>query len=176
MAYPYSPTTWVNGTTPALSQDNLNKIETGILDASRFVGARVFLGTEATLTTGTYNAITWTAETFDSDGFWTSGSTLVIPTGFAGRYLVTAQLNWKAGNTGTFELWVVKNTTLGDGENGLVTGDVGAVSTIRQVSSVMTLGVADTVQVQARHDTSADRIVDNGESRTFLQIAYLGSV
>ena len=32
----YSKTTWANGTTPAISADNLNKMEQGILDASLF--------------------------------------------------------------------------------------------------------------------------------------------
>ena len=33
----YSTTTWVNGAAPAINQDNLNKIETGIEDVTNHV-------------------------------------------------------------------------------------------------------------------------------------------
>lgn len=40
----YSPTTWVNGTAPALSATNLNKIETGISAALPIDGSVAMTG------------------------------------------------------------------------------------------------------------------------------------
>ena len=81
---PYTPTTWVNGSAPALSATNLNNIETGISNSINKDGSVVM--------TGQFDVITGTATTpsiatsTDSDTgiYWASANKLAITEGGKG--------------------------------------------------------------------------------------------
>lgn len=81
---PYTPTTWVNGSAPALSATNLNNIETGISNSVNKDGSVAM--------TGQFDVITGTATTpsvatsTDSDTgiYWASANKLAITEGGRG--------------------------------------------------------------------------------------------
>lgn len=80
----YSPTTWVNGTAPALSATNLNKIETGISAALPIDGSVAMTG-QLDVITGT-QAIPSIAVATDSDTgiYWAAANKLAVTEGGRG--------------------------------------------------------------------------------------------
>lgn len=93
----YSPTTWVNGTAPALSAVNLNKIESGI------VGALPLDGTAPM--TGQLDVITGTATTpsiaLSSDSntgiYWAGADKLAITEGGIGLTFDELKMTYSMG-------------------------------------------------------------------------------
>lgn len=80
--------------------------------ASGFVGVSVSSTTDQTVSNATYTALTWDSEYFDTDSFHsnvTNNSRITIPSGKAGKYLVSGYITWDNGTTGSRQLVIRKN-------------------------------------------------------------------
>ncbi len=80
----YSPTTWVNGTAPALSATNLNKIESGISAALPIDGSVAMTG-QLDVITGTQGTPSIALSTDSNTGlYWAAADKLAITEGGRG--------------------------------------------------------------------------------------------
>jgi hypothetical protein len=71
---------------------------------STYVGCVLSKGSNQTITAGSYQAITFTTEDIDTDGFHsnaTNTSRITVPTGKGGKYLITANFTYGNFNTPT---------------------------------------------------------------------------
>lgn len=77
-----------------------------------FVGCSLQKATQS-IATGTWTALSWNAEVYDSNGFHdntTNNSRVTIPTGYAGKYLITTTICYdQSGGTGARYIGVYKN-------------------------------------------------------------------
>jgi hypothetical protein len=80
-----------------------------------FVGVSCYLDGAVSVADDTQVILGWNAENFDSNGFHdnsTNNSRLTVPSGKAGKYLVTSNLVWAANATGTRVSQIRVNGTL----------------------------------------------------------------
>lgn len=116
-----------------------------------------------TITTATWTDITWGTEVSDVDG-WTSGAsaTVTVPSGWAGRYAITASGAWSAAAGTAPELIITLN-----GSKAAMSGD--ANKDFQSVSIVRTLAAGDALKVVVQQNS--------GSNKTFtgrFEIAWLG--
>jgi hypothetical protein len=79
-----------------------------------FVGCRLYMSTNQTISNNTQTALTYQAESFDTNGFHstsTNTSRITIPSGYTGYYLVQTQAVFVANGTGARFSKVYKNGT-----------------------------------------------------------------
>ena len=124
----------------------------------------VLTGAAQTITTATATDVTWNVETVDVDG-WISvpGTTLTVPTGWTGQYIITATGSWSA-SAGTSQHLVVDINGAARAD-GMVDGTFSRPT----VSVVASLTATDTVKVRVYHNAGANR-----DFTPRLEIAYLG--
>lgn len=78
---PYTPTTWVNGSAPALSATNLNNIESGIVASVRIDGSNTMSAQLAVIQgSATTPSIAYFSDT-NTGVFWSSADKLAITEG-----------------------------------------------------------------------------------------------
>jgi hypothetical protein len=83
---------------------------------STFVGCQLEkITTAQSLTNNTDTAVTFNSEVFDTDGFHdnsTNNSRITIPSGKAGKYLLTAQISFAANAAGVRVIKIFKNGSI----------------------------------------------------------------
>jgi hypothetical protein len=84
--------------------------------SATFVGCQLEkITTAQSLTNNTDTAVTFNSEVFDTDGFHdnsTNNSRITIPSGKAGKYLLTAQISFAANATGVRVVKIFKNGSI----------------------------------------------------------------
>jgi len=125
--------------------------------SSTFVGCSLTKVANQTTSAATYTVIAFTSEEFDTNGFHdnsTNTGRITIPSGYAGKYLITGQLTTADGNE-THTSAIKKN---GSNFNTLTSfrstqsGAGGSVQTL-----IMNLAVADYVEI-AQYSTSGVQV------------------
>jgi hypothetical protein len=141
-----------------------------------FVGTSVTKSTTQSIANATYTVISWDGEEFDTDAFHdnsTNNSRITIPSGKAGKYLITANLNIESGG-GNFRIISIYKNGTATGDNTIAT--VSGFTTIVTKSIVMNLAVGDYIQVYI-YQNSGGALNINGTSLfgTLFQATYLGA-
>jgi hypothetical protein len=138
-----------------------------------FSSARVYLTSDEILAASTPEELVWDAESWDTDGYWTSGTDLVVPS--TGIYLVVATVAMTSvvddvvlmastsvnGSqfSGAFNNWNHENQEPPD----------------NQMETVLLLTASDTVSLTLEQRELNDRSVESGAvSGTALTIVRLG--
>jgi len=147
-----------------------------------FVGCSLQKATQS-IANSTQTALTWNVETNDSNGFHdnvTNNSRVTIPTGYAGRYLLMATLNWDQSNgTGNRYIRFGKNgTAVSETAIGLGAGGVPSATVIMTYTDIFNLAVGDYVEVFASQ-TSGGALSVNGNASgvgiSNFNVVYLGA-
>ena len=139
-----------------------------------FVGCSASSSVDLTLSNNTFTAITWNTERFDTDGFHntsTNTSRMTIPSGKAGKYLVTGNVDFDGNATGVRELRIYKNGTA-------YLGTWTAASTAfpsANVVAIMDLSVADYVELYAKQDSGSNQTLYISTVSGDFSIVYLGA-
>lgn len=101
-------TDWVSG--DLITAAKLNNMKNNLLGGS---GCGVKATATTSISTGSTTSISFDTELHDTDGFFAPTSTnIVIPTGFAGRYLITANGNIAFNASGARVISIYINGTL----------------------------------------------------------------
>lgn len=128
-----------------------------------------------TISTGTWVAVTWDTEDFDTDGYHstsTNTSRFTIPSGKAGKYLVSGSISWTGTSSGTFRLIsIYKN---GVEQNQVVQNGPTADGTIQPFAHVYDLAVADYIEIYVRHNIGSDTNVQGGSAQSRVEVSMLG--
>ena len=135
---------------------------------ARGIGAYVYRNTTQSISSGSWNAISFDTEVFDHAAFWTSGSPtrLTIPT--TGIYLVTAQVSFDVHATG-----VRLGRVLRDGTTQIVRHDTNTLSAygVRlPMSKIFTCSVSQYLEVQAYQTSGGALNTYAGHGWTFFSI------
>jgi hypothetical protein len=141
-----------------------------------FVGARVTNATQQTIATATNSILTYTQETYDTDGFHdnsTNTSRFTIPAGKAGKYMINYIGLWSsANNTLARNVSLLKN-----GSNillktfGLDTRDDLGMS----LTSVQDASVGDYFEIQVYQSSGINIDINKSSAYAEFSISYLGA-
>jgi hypothetical protein len=141
---------------------------------STFVGASVYKSGNQSITSGTVTNVSFDTENYDTNAFHdnsTNNSRMTIPTGYGGKYLVTAKLYYDSNAAGYREIQIKKNGTQVQffyfGPNSTYTTQQGAI--------VLSLAAADYVEIGTYQNTGGALNINGGADGTFFQISYLGA-
>jgi hypothetical protein len=140
--------------------------------AGGFVGCSVYRTSDQSVSTGTYTAISWQAEHFDSDSFWTvspNPTRLTIPSGKGGKYQVNVSVQFAGVGTGDSVLRLNKNGN--DLKVLYLKGPNGDLYIA--YSQIFDLSAADYLEAFVNPGTNST--VYSGSDRTNFSISYLGA-
>jgi hypothetical protein len=136
-----------------------------------FVGCSLTKTIDQSIANNTFTLISWDSEVFDTDGFHdnsTNNSRITIPSGKAGKYLITSQINWVANSSGSREISIYKNNA-----NPIytqyvpTTGECGTPTVV-----ILDLAVGDYVEAKGFQDSGAARSI---KDYSVFQCQYLGA-
>ena len=138
-----------------------------------YVGCAVTASADTTIANTTFTALGWNTEDFDSDGFHdntTNNSRLTIPSGKAGKYLVTVQYRWDTDANGTRYLYIYKNGTNVKETTWKAQDKLNS----NVMSVVLNLAVGDYVQAYVYQDSGGTRTLYNSLAQGQFSASLLG--
>ena len=140
-----------------------------------FAGASVTNVSTSTISVSnaTDTAVTFDTEQYDTDAYHstaTNTSRFTIPAGKAGKYLLTGLIRWDANTTNKRFLQFFKNGVYYDSCGNIAT-DVLMISH----SVVLSLAVADYVEIYGYQDSGGTRTIAANQTQTRFTISYLGA-
>jgi hypothetical protein len=141
---------------------------------STFVGASVYSTAATSLSNGTYTAITYNSELFDTDAFHstsTNTSRMTIPAGKAGKYLVTASWTSDSASTSGQRLIVIRKNGTAVRQNNAPVFSYGTFT----ISQIVDVAVSDYLEIFAYQDTGVTNNTGTGEVADNFSISYLGA-
>ena len=142
-----------------------------------FVGAFVTKSANQSILNATGTLISFDTESFDTNGFHdnvTNNTRFTIPTGYAGKYLVTGILVWAANASGQRVNYILKNGSLLHLTSAQPLS-AGGATTAAIVSQVIDLAVGDYVELQCYQDSGgALNMTGTNSWDTNFSISYLG--
>ena len=149
--------------------------------AATFVGCRLDKTAAQTIASGTWTALTFDVEDYDTDGFHsntTNNSRITIPSGKSGYYLVQAQITWAANSTGYRLSYVDANAT-GNPSSYLTWDPVTFTGRFTQYYSFTDyLTAADYYQIFVIQNSGSNVNVDGrnySQFATSFQVSFLGA-
>jgi hypothetical protein len=143
-----------------------------------FVGASIFSTAAQTLSNATETTLTYTSEKYDTDAYFTVGTSntrFTVPAGKAGKYLITATTGFVNNATGQRYAQIYVN---GTGVNLAQTPGVSASIDVYTYNSyVVSLAVSDYVELKAYQNSGGSLNVmgSAGGVTNSYQISYLGA-
>lgn len=145
--------------------------------ASTFVGAQVTNTSAQSISNGTYTAVNFQSEVYDTDGFHdnaTNNTRLTIPSGKAGKYLITAQANFASNSSGFRAIAIMKNgsaSQIAYANSAPISG----TSFTFAFSCVVSAAVADYYEMNVYQSSGGSLNVNSGSDSTRFDISYLGA-
>jgi hypothetical protein len=149
----------------------------GAAPAAAFVGASAYVSGSQSITASTLTTVDFANENFDTDSFHSTSSNtsrMTIPSGKAGKYLVTGTLGVDVTSNFYTRIQVNGNPITGSSYgyyNVTGTGDSNINRTQLTFSAILDLAVADYVQLQVVHSSTTARNLEAGR----FDIVYLGA-
>jgi hypothetical protein len=143
---------------------------------STFAGCRVLLTANQSIANSTDVAITFTDETYDTDGYHsnvTNTSRLTIPSGKAGYYQINANITWAAAASGIRDFNIYKN---GNRANYFTFNPQSSNSQSFQLSSILYGAESDYFEMFVfQNSGGALNVQSPGVGATSFSIGYLGA-
>jgi hypothetical protein len=149
-----------------------------------YVGVSLNNTVSQTTSNNTYTVLTFNNEVFDTDGFHdnsTNTNRITIPSGKAGKYLVTCTATFAANATGTRLMYIVKNSGTPSGSTTMMSVQVVPNSTVTPSvagSVVLNLAVGDYINLAPYQNSggSLDVIGNNSDGNVLnFSASYLGA-
>lgn len=144
-----------------------------------YVGVSVYKSAAQTISNLTATAITFNTEDFDTDGFHstsTNTSRFTIPSNKAGKYLLTGNVNYLAGNvTGPRAAYIYKNGSVYNYHSQQAAVSPSPYGAIVKVSFILNLAVGDYIELFAFQGDGGNLDVAQNQSGTNVQMTYLGA-
>ena len=140
------------------------------------IGCKVYRSSNLNILNNTFTDVTWNAEEYDTDGFFTPSSTdIVIPAGLGGVYLVQGFVEYAANATGIRFGGVQVN---GLNIAYMFLNNIGAVFvTAVNVSGIYTLAPGDIVNLEAYQNSTVTLAITGSTitpQRSWLSVTLLG--
>ena len=142
-------------------------------------GAAVYLTSSISIPNNAWTVVGWTNEFFDSDAYHdnsTNNSRLTIPSGYAGKYLISGNINWDASGASSIRgIQIYKNGA------GIVIPVVvqpitnGTNGTNTSFAYALNLSVADYIQIYLYQNTGGNLTMTGGTQDSSVAISFLGA-
>lgn len=142
-----------------------------------YVGAQVTNTSAQSISNGTYTAINFQSEVFDTDGFHdnsTNNTRLTIPAGKGGKYLITGQANFASNASGFRAIAIMKN----GGASQIAyanTNPISGSSFTFAFSCVVSAVATDYYEMNVYQSSGGSLNVNSGSDSTRFDISYLGA-
>lgn len=184
-----NPKNWLAGATVTAAQLN-----TYVSDNTSYLyspdAAGVYRSTDKTCTSGA-----WEVVNFDSEAFITRtrlhgngadnsrlGPGATGSTGYAGRYLFIAHVEFETDTTGNYRRVQIRKNSAGSSGSGTAHGMTtarplggGAVAIQVEISKIITMNASDYCEMFVTHDASTNIKAKANNDSTFFQCHYLGN-
>jgi hypothetical protein len=147
--------------------------------SASFVGCRLTKSTAQSIPNATNTTLTFDTETFDTDGFHdniTNNSRITIPSGKAGKYLITCNTMINAPGSTDVASVIFKNGGTVLVINYISTANVSVPVSV--ISQIFSLAVADYIEIKAYQNSGSakDVLAENySPSTTVFSVTYLGA-
>jgi len=142
---------------------------------STFAGCSMY-GANPTIATSTISVVLWPTENYDSDGYHSTSSNtsrITIPSGKAGKYLLSSQVTWE-GTNANFQtrFYVYKNGS----SIKLIQGKyVQDNENAQNFSYAVDAAVADYFEIYVWQNYGSNRVIYNDSTYGWFQASYLGA-
>jgi hypothetical protein len=143
-----------------------------------FVGCRVTNSIDQSIANATRTIITFDTESFDTDGFHSTSTNtgrMTIPSGKAGKYLVTGNVTFATNSSGAREIYLFKNGSFYSQVFAVATS---AGSSGNAIPDIVSLAVGDYVELRVEQSSGGSLAVRGdgwGAGATYFGITYLGA-
>jgi hypothetical protein len=139
------------------------------------VGCSLTAGAETTIANATFTAVAFSVEKYDTDNFHstsTNTSRITIPSGKAGKYLITGKLNFNSNATGYRQIAIYKNgSSLSYNAFAVVNGNVTGVTIV----SLDSLAEGDYLELFGYQTSGGNLNTESGSTATSFGVVYLGA-
>lgn len=142
-----------------------------------FIGCALYSASAISVANGTFQTINWDSEFFDTNGFHSTSSNtsrFTIPSGYAGKYLISANLTFASNSTGTRDMiWYLNGVSTGQFLYG---ANAGSRPTTISGSTVLNLAVGDYIYIAAYQTSGGSLNLNYGSDayQTAFYLTYLG--
>jgi len=146
-----------------------------------FVGCRAYASNDQTVANSTDVIIAFNSENFDTNAFHdtaTNNSRMTIPTGYAGKYQVFANLAYSGNTSSNRVVQILKNgSVVAESYSGTSTSNAFTCS----INLIMDLAVADYIQVRTNQGSGSSLTVygsaslSPNQAATTFNLTYLGA-
>jgi hypothetical protein len=144
-----------------------------------FVGASAFHSSAQSLSNDTFTAVNFTSQSFDTDNFHddsVNNTRFTIPSGKAGKYLITFGVRYASNGTGRRIIGVRKNgTTYQPNTIEFPGSSVSGCEPGGTVSAIVDLAETDYLEVMAYQNSSGSLNINGGADQSTFAIQYLGA-
>ena len=144
--------------------------------AASFVGCSLTNSADISIANATQVKLTWNTENYDTNGFHAASSgDVIIPSGYAGKYLITGTVTFDANTTGQRIVSFKKGSTLFSGYQDSA-GVAGGVPKQTTFSEVLNLAVADSLSIEVYQSSGGALLtLFTGGYVSNWQVSYLGA-
>lgn len=144
--------------------------------SSTFVGASAYKSTNQSLSNNTNTAVTFDTENYDTDSFHsnvTNNTRFTIPSGKAGKYLITGTMSFASDTTGYREVMLYKNGAI---SNFLAKNyPVQTSGTNVNFNVVVNLAVNDYIEIYVIQTSGTTMNLQGTSGYSEIQLSYLGA-
>lgn len=141
-----------------------------------YKGARVYRNTAQTLTTGTAAAVSFDAESFDTDTLHDNATNPTRLTAhIGGKWRISTTVSFDPNVTGMRRVFFRKNGTTSLAECNAAPNPTAAQASSVHLSTTESLAATDYIEVMARQDSGGDLDIDEGVNRTWAVMEYVGA-
>jgi len=144
--------------------------------AGALIGCDLYKSATQSITTGTWTAVTFSSEIYDTDNLHdtsTNTSRITIPAGLTGKYLFTGSVVFAASATGVRGISLYKDGS--PYKEILMDSASSSYSTIQSWSAISSLVAGSYYETFVYQESGGSINLNNGTSGTSFQIQYLGA-
>lgn len=146
---------------------------------SSYVGVSAYKSAGQSVSNLTSTAITFDLEDFDTDSFHstvTNTSRFTVPSGKAGKYLISGTVAFLAGNaTGLRNAFIAKNGSAYNYNDQRPAASPSPYGSYLKLGFVLSLAVADYIEIFAFQGDGGSLDVVQNQTATNVQMTYLGA-
>jgi hypothetical protein len=140
-----------------------------------FVGCSLYKNANQTISNATNTAISFQVESYDTDSFHdnsTNNTRITVPSGKAGKYLITGSIAWSTGANERAAM-IYKNGSLVNYMHQMYPSNLGGY--YAPFNYVINLAVGDYIELFCYQGSGGNLTVYNGLDLTTFQASYLGA-
>jgi hypothetical protein len=169
-----NPSTFVAGNVLTAAQQNV------LANNDRFFhgppSVKVRRASNQTIATASWTAISWSSEVWDNDSMWSSTAATIVDINTAGKYLISAGVEFAASTLGTFRgIGIRVAATTGVPTHGqVVTSETGDVASIG-ITNMLHLTSTQRIRIPIIHNNGVNSTSVNSRDAPYLNVLWISS-